>query len=431
MKKLKKLPVLLLCLCIMSVLMPATALAADGNTANVSTKEEFEAAANDSSVTVINVTTDIDLTFSDGYVLDVSGKTINLGGNTVSATNFTLIFEGSNFVIRGGTLDSKGGSYALFIGDEGTTDNVLVENVTTTGGINVYNSSNVTLRNVNVTGTAHYAVWCDENGKVTIESGSFQSNGVAVLGLTAAEKDSALDITGGDFAVSGQQPLVLPGNYGAPIITGGTYNTPPTSYVPGASASIGYTSGGSTVYAVGASISDVVKGAGEGDTITVLTGDVALQIRDKVVVKNEGGGAVSVNGQTVGQNETITSHVFGTEWKFDDKEHWHECTDCSLIADKAAHTFVWMTGKAATAAEKGSKHEQCSICGYRKAAVEIPAAGTTSTAGTDSSNVSIGSNVSVKTGDTSNTVLWGSILAASAAVMGALALTAKKRKHNL
>ncbi len=37
------------------------------------------------------------------------------------------------------------------------------------------------------------------------------------------------------------------------------------------------------------------------------------------------------------------------------------------------HTFVWKTDKAATATEKGSKHEECTVCGYEKAAVEIPA----------------------------------------------------------
>lgn len=43
----------------------------------------------------------------------------------------------------------------------------------------------------------------------------------------------------------------------------------------------------------------------------------------------------------------------------------------------AEHTFTWVTDKEATATEKGSKHEECTVCGYEKAAVEIPATGTT------------------------------------------------------
>lgn len=34
-----------------------------------------------------------------------------------------------------------------------------------------------------------------------------------------------------------------------------------------------------------------------------------------------------------------------------------------------------MTDKEATASESGSRHEECEICGYKKAAVEIPATG--------------------------------------------------------
>ena len=43
----------------------------------------------------------------------------------------------------------------------------------------------------------------------------------------------------------------------------------------------------------------------------------------------------------------------------------------------AAHSFRWIIDRAATATQKGSKHEECTVCGYRRAAVEIPATGTT------------------------------------------------------
>ena len=41
------------------------------------------------------------------------------------------------------------------------------------------------------------------------------------------------------------------------------------------------------------------------------------------------------------------------------------------------HTFEWVIDKEATETEAGSKHEECTVCGYAKAAVEIPATGTT------------------------------------------------------
>ena len=65
------------------------------------------------------------------------------------------------------------------------------------------------------------------------------------------------------------------------------------------------------------------------------------------------------------------THKYGTEWKYDETNHWHEC-ECGNKADITAHTFKWIVDKEATATEKGSKHEECTVCGYKKTAVDIP-----------------------------------------------------------
>ena len=65
------------------------------------------------------------------------------------------------------------------------------------------------------------------------------------------------------------------------------------------------------------------------------------------------------------------THKYGTEWKYDSTNHWHEC-ECGNKADITAHTFKQIIDKEATTAEKGSKHEECTVCGYKKAAVDIP-----------------------------------------------------------
>ena len=68
------------------------------------------------------------------------------------------------------------------------------------------------------------------------------------------------------------------------------------------------------------------------------------------------------------------THKYGTEWKYDETNHWHEC-ECGNKADITAHTFKQIIDKEATATEKGSKHEECTVCGYKKAAVDISAIG--------------------------------------------------------
>lgn len=68
----------------------------------------------------------------------------------------------------------------------------------------------------------------------------------------------------------------------------------------------------------------------------------------------------------------MLDHTFGKEWKSDEKQHWHEC-ECGEKSSLFNHTFEWVTDKEAQIGAAGSKHEECKICGYKKAAEEIPA----------------------------------------------------------
>lgn len=158
MKNAKRILLVFLTLSLFMPALQAGALAEEEVTV-VSDAGQLLEAVNDPGVTNIRLDASFDATGSG--VVNVSGKIIDLGGNTISADNFTLIFEGTNFTLKNGAFDSKGGSYALFVGDEGETDNVIIEGITADGGINVFNATNVVLRDVNVTGTDYYAVWCD------------------------------------------------------------------------------------------------------------------------------------------------------------------------------------------------------------------------------------------------------------------------------
>ena len=123
------------------------------------------------------------------------------------------------------------------------------------------------------------------------------------------------------------------------------------------------------------------------------------------------------------------THSYGSDWKNDAHNHWHECS-CGDKADKAAHDFKWVVDKEATATQKGSKHEECKVCGYKKAAVEIPATGST-TKPTDptQTNPNTGTE-SPKTGDNSNMILWIALLFISGGAVIGITVYSKKKKEN-
>lgn len=130
---------------------------------------------------------------------------------------------------------------------------------------------------------------------------------------------------------------------------------------------------------------------------------------------------------------TTSAHSYATVWKQDDTSHWHECSTCNGKADNAAHTFVWAVDREATTTEKGSKHEVCSVCGYVKAAVDIPVIATEPTTATESTTATtpttgIGNLTTPQTGDNSHVALWVCLLMVSALGVVAMFLYERNRK---
>ena len=132
------------------------------------------------------------------------------------------------------------------------------------------------------------------------------------------------------------------------------------------------------------------------------------------------------NVKTITPMADSHTHSYGTDWKSDTNNHWHECA-CGDKADTAAHTFKWVTDKEATATEKGSKHEECTVCGYKKAAAEIPATGSGS--GSADQPTEPGGTGSPQTGD-SSLALWFSALCISG-VLGVLGAAGKKKEEKM
>lgn len=126
-----------------------------------------------------------------------------------------------------------------------------------------------------------------------------------------------------------------------------------------------------------------------------------------------------------------THDVDTAKFESNETNHWNTCSGCTEKHNTAAHTFEWKTDKEATATEKGSKHEECTVCGYKKAAVEIPATGTTTepTNPSESTTPTKPENTdSPQTGDNSMMGLWIALLFVSGAgVVGTTVFSRKRR----
>lgn len=120
------------------------------------------------------------------------------------------------------------------------------------------------------------------------------------------------------------------------------------------------------------------------------------------------------------------THSYGTDWKSDADNHWHECS-CGSIADKAAHDMETKNAKDATATEKGYTGDKvCKVCGYTIKGEEISATGDTNTT-KPSGNTDA---KSPQTGDNSNIAIWFAVLFISCGGVIGVTVYGKRRRLN-
>lgn len=270
-------------------------------------------------------------------------------------------------------------------------------------------------------GEAEYVLTIDQDVRLTGNPGSFNGESIQV---TYTLPHSEFKV--GDFLLAsarlkitvGQHDYIIPSNVTKTQKIETTYNL--TTQVNGGHGTI--------------SASKAGLAAGSHETV-VFTPDSGYEI-DTVTVNGVKAEVLSNTLEVImDADKTVIVtyksiphiHNHGTAWKSDADNHWHECP-CGDRKDTAAHTFKWVIDKEATATTRGSKHEECTVCGYKKAAVEIPATG--SAAKPSDQPDKSGNTTSPKTGDSSNPVLWSALLFISGGAVIGTTVVSRKKKYN-
>ena len=127
--------------------------------------------------------------------------TIDLKGHTLNVTNngYAFALASSGITLKNGTINiaNAGASYPLYV--TSGAKNVVIENVTINGGMQVVGNSQATLKNVSITAANYYDVYLEYNSTVTVESGNFTSNGTHPHFYTAFSTDTVI-LNGGIFS---------------------------------------------------------------------------------------------------------------------------------------------------------------------------------------------------------------------------------------
>ncbi len=125
-----------------------------------------------------------------------------------------------------------------------------------------------------------------------------------------------------------------------------------------------------------------------------ITTDIFVSTEFKGITRNEDG-TINMNGflelkdtapegsGTTGESTPSIEialvpdipHEYTDEWYNDGMYyHWQEC-ECGDRTNIGEHTFEYVTDKEPTATKPGYKHNECTTCGYKMPAIEIPALG--------------------------------------------------------
>lgn len=110
---------------------------------------------------------------------------------------------------------------------------------------------------------------------------------------------------------------------------------------------------------------------------TIFHGDKLTKGQEYVTIQyDDGSGNSDIKVRqtiTVGAYEGPHTHTYaGSPWYQDATSHWHQCTDStcpdpsSSTEDLARHTFVWKVDKAATKTQTGLEHEECTVCHFKR-----------------------------------------------------------------
>lgn len=188
-----------------------------------------------------------------------------------------------------------------------------------------------------------------------------------------------------------------------------------------------------TVHANEKTVTNPINHTEDGGSVTYKSSDENVATVDEsgtVTIVGAGTAIITATAAETGDYKdasasytlTVTQHEFSEDWEPGADGHWHACTvdGCDVKADSAAHEFQWVVDKEATTTEKGSKHEECKVCGFKTEAVEIPVIENGTTGG-DQNNGNAGNGTKAdaangsKTGDTMPIGMLAVLMLAAAA----------------
>ena len=284
-----------------------------------------------------------------------------------------------------------------------------------------------------------YGVEILVNAKPGYTYASLTGDKVTVNGKEASEFENPSTQPGGDMRVFHEFEVLKV----LPKVVGIEITTPPTKTEYKAGEDFDPTGMVVTAHYTDGTTADLSR-----DQYVIFYGDKLALGRTSVTIQyNDGSGSSNIKTYqkiTVGQYEGPHTHTYDDSWHSDAKSHWHQCTDkgCpdprASATEIASHTFEWTIDQAATTTQTGLKHEECTVCSYKRSENtvidKLSDNGSTGNTGSGNNNTDKpgkdDSTKSPQTGDSSNLIGWLAALFVSGGAAIGTTVVSRKKKYN-
>ena len=290
----------------------------------------------------------------------------NYGGGGVCAQS------GGKFIMYGGeisnnTSNKSGGGVAAWGGSAKLYGGTISGNTSGGNGGGIYTNHNLTISgDVRITdnivtngkggGVYFSSTWGSDN--LTISDSVKIANNTATDGGGVYINDGSLTMNGGSITDN-----IVTGNGGGVYFGGITFKISDNICITGnkknSDANNIYLPNGKTVSVAGELTVTAPIGVTTEATpnsskcVQIASGSAEYATPDKFQYENSNT-PISIVPSWYGVTLVVCVHNFGTDWKTDATNHWHECSICKVQSDLSAHT-----GGTATCTEKAV----CEVCG--------------------------------------------------------------------
>ncbi len=257
-----------------------------------------------------------------------------------------------------------------------------------------------------IEGTYRDDAFASVDNTLTVKNGVAEVRGAAAVpqGVTLAQGTKIIIQEGGSLKINHEVTITsFPAGEGATVTENGNIDLPPGTVVsvagelvtvPQEGGNVNF-DGNVNIFAISLDHESITIPFGETAVLTAMSkpenaeiiwssNNEAVAAVDGGIVTGKGEGTAVITAEienAAAVCQVTVDHKWNTVWSHNDTHHWHDCAageNCAIAAESEKDGYgehslgEWIVDKEPTAEAEGSRHRECTQCGFATEPEVIP-----------------------------------------------------------